>query len=347
MGLFSSIKKAFKKVTRGIGKAVKSVAKGIKNIVKRGFKAVTELDIKEALKIAATIGAIVVTGGSAIGAFGGSLATSTVGSWMVGASNAITGFTIGSVPVGAVFKPFGYLGKAVGSTVGAATDLTGITTKAGRMGYTNIGTAASPNFVVDADKTFKAGAFKGDTLASVKGGTDTAFGLGKAVNTAGEVYKIPAGRVFDAATGTVVDVSGSKLAELTKELGFEAGSLKVGTTGELVNATTGEIINAVGSDTLTGSKIGDFALSTSAGVASSVASGYAQASLMAGDPIGSYGAGLPDEQATLSAQEIGSAYRNINIPVTEAYQNLTYGTGDLGYQASFQGNLFTQPTVAI
>ena len=84
MGLFKSIGKAFKKIVKGVVKVVKKVVKGVKKIVKK----IGSSKILKALAIAAII---IVTGGAAIGAFGGSLATSTVGSWMVGASQAVTG----------------------------------------------------------------------------------------------------------------------------------------------------------------------------------------------------------------------------------------------------------------
>ena len=89
MGLFKSIKKAFKKITGGIKKAVKGVIKGVKKISKsKLFKAIV---------IAA---AIIVTGGAAIAAFtGGAGVTAgtfgaTFGNWMMGTSQAVTGGTL-------------------------------------------------------------------------------------------------------------------------------------------------------------------------------------------------------------------------------------------------------------
>jgi hypothetical protein len=155
MGFFSGIKKAFKKIVKGVKKVIKGVVKGVKKVAKK----IGSSKILKALAIAA---AVVVTGGAAIGAFGGSLASSSFGSWMVGASKAMTGFTIGgkaagaatafgttataTVPglggltagvtgglkVGSLLKPFSYAGNLLGSTAGKLTDVTGFTTETAR-----------------------------------------------------------------------------------------------------------------------------------------------------------------------------------------------------------------------
>ena len=329
MGLFSKIKKAFKKVVKGVKKVVKKI--GSSKILK-------------ALAIAA---AVVVTGGAAIGAFGNTLATSGFGSWMVGASNAITGFKIGSLPVGAIMKPFASVGKAVGSTVGAVTDLTGITTKAGRMGYTNMGTAANPNFVVDAEKTFTEGQSMfggsntfdtaGRTLADVKGSTDTMFGIGKAVDAAGKVYSIPSGKIM--VNGVVQNMN----AEQLKAAGFDPATFSVGETGEIIETATGKAVNVSSSEYLTGNKWGDFALRTGTGVAASVATGYAQSQLMDGEG-GGVMTGLSNEskeyqdRLQLYASESG-------FDISEIYKQPAYGTADPVYQINSE--LYRQQTVGV
>jgi hypothetical protein len=72
MGLFKKLKKAFKKVTSGIKKAIKGVVKGVKSVVKK----IGSSKLFKALVIA---GAIIVTGGAAIGAFTGGTATGWAG----------------------------------------------------------------------------------------------------------------------------------------------------------------------------------------------------------------------------------------------------------------------------
>ena len=126
MGLFKSIKKAFKKIGKGIKKVVKKTVKGIKKIVKK----IGSSKILKALAIAA---AVVVTGGAALTAFGGTgaLATSKLGSFMMSASSKVLGgtlfgtgatTTLGKIAQGAgnfltqaVAKPFGAVGGALGS----------------------------------------------------------------------------------------------------------------------------------------------------------------------------------------------------------------------------------------
>ena len=127
MGLFSKIKKAFKKVTGAVKKVVKKVVKGVKKVVKK----ISSSKILKALAIAA---AVVVTGGAALTAFGGTgaLASSQFGSWMMSASQSVLGgtafgtgatSTIGKLAQGAgnflaktAAKPFGAVGGALGST---------------------------------------------------------------------------------------------------------------------------------------------------------------------------------------------------------------------------------------
>ena len=125
MGIGSSIKKAFKKIGKGIKKVVKKTVKGIKKIVKK----IGSSKILKALAIAA---AVVVTGGAALTAFGGggALATSKLGSFMMGTSSKVLGGTLfgtgakgvmgavqgaGNFLTQAVAKPFGAVGGALGS----------------------------------------------------------------------------------------------------------------------------------------------------------------------------------------------------------------------------------------
>ena len=128
MGLFKSIKKAFKKIGKGIKKVVKKTVKGIKKIVKK----IGSSKILKALAIAA---AIVVTGGAALTAFGGTgaLATSKLGAFMMKASSKMLGGSvfagggtlanIGNFAIKTVSKPFGAIGGALGSTARVGANL--------------------------------------------------------------------------------------------------------------------------------------------------------------------------------------------------------------------------------
>ena len=128
MGLFSSIKKAFKKVVKGVKKVVKKVVKGVKKVVKK----IGSSKILKALAIAA---AVVVTGGAALTAFGGTgaLATSKLGAFMMNASGKMLGGTlipgsstlanIGNFAIKTASKPFGAIGGALGSTARVGANL--------------------------------------------------------------------------------------------------------------------------------------------------------------------------------------------------------------------------------
>lgn len=128
MGLFSGIKKAFKKVVKGVKKVVKKVVKGVKKVVKK----IGSSKILKALAIAA---AVVVTGGAALTAFGGTgaLATSKLGAFMMNASGKMLGGTVftgggtlakvGNFAIKTASKPFGAIGGALGSTARVGANL--------------------------------------------------------------------------------------------------------------------------------------------------------------------------------------------------------------------------------
>ena len=147
MGLFSKIKKAFKKVTGAVKKVVKKVVKGVKKVVKK----ISSSKILKALAVAA---AVVVTGGAAIGAFtGGAAASGTFAGWMMNASQAVTGFTVGGVNVGAVMKPFASAGKMLGKAAAGVTDFTGLTTEASRTGSVQASAISGKPFGIESTAT--------------------------------------------------------------------------------------------------------------------------------------------------------------------------------------------------
>ena len=120
MGIFKKLKKAFKKVTGFVKKTIKKTI----NAVKKVGKKIKSSKILKALLIAA---AIVVTGGAALTAFGGTgaLATSKLGVFMMNTSAKMVGGTVfgsstlgkvGNFAIKTVSKPFAALGGAIGST---------------------------------------------------------------------------------------------------------------------------------------------------------------------------------------------------------------------------------------
>ena len=312
MGLFSKIKKAFKKVVKGVKKVVKKVVGGVKKVVKK----IGSSKILKALAIAA---AVVVTGGAAIGAFGGKLATSQFGSWMVGASQKVLGGTLfGTVKAGqpllnvlkqagnfaakTVAKPFGAAGKAVGSVAGGATDLLGITDKATRMGYKEVG----GKFVVDTSKTFQGDSYftkdlSGQTLAEVK---------------AGELGTIGTGKVIDPDTGKAV-----------------YGNITADASGAL-NANVGEQIS-------TGPTTGDIMKSAAINQGFNLASSAITSRYFSEDPRGQSDSLYLEGKTPLTPLQVYASQSNINI--ADIYNYPTYDTGDPGYMMN--AALFSQDTI--
>jgi hypothetical protein len=306
MGLFSKIKKAFKKVIKGVKKVVKKVVGGVKKVVKK----IGSSKILKALAIAA---AVVVTGGAALGAFGTSAATSGFGSWMVGASQKVLGGTLFGTSTalargaGTVAKflaqPFGAAGKAIGSVAGGATDLLGITDKATRMGYKEVG----GKFVVDTSKTFQGDSYftkdlSGKTLAEVK---------------AGELGTIGTGKIIDADTGKAV------YGEITTDAAtgnLQASAVEKMSTGP----TTGEIMKSAAINQ-------GFSLASAA-----VTSRY-----FSEDPRGQSDSLFLEGKTPLTPLQVWASQNNIDIG--SVYDYPRYGTGDPDYMMN--AALFSQDTI--
>ena len=189
MGLFKSLKKAFKKVVGGIKKVVKGVVKGVKKVAKK----ISSSKILKALAIAA---AVVVTGGAAIAAFtggagiAGASSFATFGNWMMGTSQLVTGGTLFGTSTalarGAgtaakfIASPFKAVGTALGTAAGAVTDFTGLTTEASRAGVTpametamaDAQIAAGQNLSVE-ESVKKLAAEGGGSVADIQGAIDS------------------------------------------------------------------------------------------------------------------------------------------------------------------------------
>ena len=93
-----------RKVVRKVKKAVKKVTRGVKKVFKKIKKS-------KILKAIALVGAAIVTGGAFVGAYGGAMKASTVGSWLFNTSNAILATPV----VGTLATPFKWLGAAAGN----------------------------------------------------------------------------------------------------------------------------------------------------------------------------------------------------------------------------------------
>jgi len=112
-----------KKIVKKVKKGIKKIGSGVKKVFKK-------LKKSKLLKTIAIVGAALVTGGAAVGAFGGSLASSTIGQALIASKN----FIMGIPGVSFVAKPFEYAGTMLGTGAGKVTDFLGVTTEAGRLG---------------------------------------------------------------------------------------------------------------------------------------------------------------------------------------------------------------------
>ena len=89
-------------------KFVKKQIKKVGKVVKKVFKKIKKSKI---LKAIALVGAAIVTGGAFVGAYGGTMASSTVGSWLASTSANILATPV----VGTLATPFKWLGSAAGN----------------------------------------------------------------------------------------------------------------------------------------------------------------------------------------------------------------------------------------
>tara|TARA_R100000742_G_C4279290_1_gene103451 strand:+ start:596 stop:1558 length:963 start_codon:yes stop_codon:yes gene_type:complete len=242
MGLFKSIKKAFKKVTRGIKKVVKGVVKGVKKVVKK----ISSSKILKALAIAA---AVIVTGGAALTAFGGTgaLSSSTFGQWMMSTSQSVlggsafgTGATtgIGKFFQGAanftaktIAKPFGAVGGALGSTARVGANIVqGKDLLAAGPGVG--GVATTPGAILTAPTPFSAEAFSGQIAVADTVSYDPTANAGKG----GYINTDPTTKVATPLTQAEVD---SLPHSYTSNIDKVTGKTK-GTAGRIAeNVATG------------------------------------------------------------------------------------------------------------
>ena len=348
MGLFSGIKKAFKKIVKGIKKVVKGVVKGVKKVVKK----IGSSKILKALAIAA---AVVVTGGAAIGAFGGKLASTNFGKFMMGASQKLAGGSLfgtkatgflrglqkaGNIASKVAFKPFVSVGQAAGNITGAVTDFTGLTSKAGRLGYTDVGGTFTPTTVSATE--FKPGTLtpQDRLLADIKAGQDTIHGTGTIVDAAGNVSKIPSGQVYDTmAKGQTDPEKFKQVRDMTDDeiqaAGYDPSTHTVTEQGELLNQATGEVVQPQKSML---SKAGSFALGAASRTGEQLLYGYARSELL-GQDEGGVRTGLANESKEYQdALQVYAASEGINLG--DIYKQLSFGTADPSYQVNSE--LYTQ-----
>lgn len=336
MGLFKSIKKAFKKVTRGIKKVVKGVVKGVKKVVKK----ISSSKILKALAIAA---AVVVTGGAAVAAFtgGAGVAAGTAGStfanWMMTTSQAVTGGSLFGTSTalarGAgtaakfIASPFKAVGTALGSAAATVTDFTGLTTEASRTGFV-------PSGLTDAEISQVLTETPASIASSTTSGT---LNLPTTLPAAGPVptqlstgtltmpTTLPAGTSIGTSSGVVgTQITGGATAQLSQ------------TVPAALNIDPSVATQATQSWAQRNPNTAKFLTNVGTGVATSVATGYAMQQI-AGDPeeTGSM-AGLKTEGASsFDPLRVYAAERGIADADISKY--FTFGnTAEAGNMPLFQ-----------
>ena len=322
MGFFKSIKKAFKKIIKGVKKVVKKVVKGVKKVVKK----IGSSKILKALAIAA---AIVVTGGAALTAFGGTgtLASSTFGQWMMTTSQSIlggsafgTGATtgIGKFIQGAgnfaaktLAKPFGAVEGAIGSTARVGANIVqGKDLLAAGPGVG--GVATTPGAILTAPTPFSAEAFSGQIAVADTVSYDPTANAGKG----GYINTDPTTKVATPLTQAEVDsLPHSYTSQVDKVTGKSKSSSSLN-VGEQITA------GAIGMG---------FGLTERA-----IAGRY-----LSEDPRGTSDSLFVEGKSPLDPIRVYAAENNINF--ADIYSNPTYGTGDPSYMMN--SALFSQATI--
>jgi hypothetical protein len=350
MGLFSGIKKVFKKVTGAVKKVVKGVAKGVKKVVKgvgkvikKVGKGVKKLAKNKIVRAALMITAAVMLPG-AIAAIGPAFATTTL------ANAAVTGAIMGG---GSALLAGGDLkdvlkGAALGSATGAA--FKGIANKVNQLGAqpaVDAGTttveAATGDVVVGASDDIVLGASEDIVSSQVGSPLDVSADISSTVaDTAASsqglieemvVYGQPtsAPSVVDYATPITVASTDLQIEPQPAPIATEPPSYleRLGTAAKdkITQAVSPESIVNYGSNVLLG------------------AAETAIAQRLQGDPenIGAYGA-RPETIGASLLDQFQVAYQEAGININDAYRNMTYGSGDIN---AIQNELFRQETLRI
>ncbi len=353
MGLFKSIKKAFKKVTRGIKKAVKGVVKGVKKVVKK----ISSSKILKALAIAA---AVVVTGGAAVAAFtGGTAASGTFAGWMMNASQAVTGGTLFGTSTAVaraagtaakfIATPFKAVGTALGSAAATVTDFTGLTTEAGRMGVTpemqtamaeaqvKAGVQLSPdnlNLEQSIQRVSDAG---GGSVADIKSAIDSGLTTKEAIIQQASITTTPTTLLGQEQAAMAAAKSAGASPETMAYLRQQSAQ-----TATAYGVPSADIVSAGFPEAAANQSFAEkypkttgFVTAAGTSVANTMLNGYAQ-SLMAGDPTGRGGAGIGEEGG--ARKDPISIYSNeLNINPDDYSKYFTFSnTPEAGNMPLFQ-----------
>jgi hypothetical protein len=317
MGLFSKIKKAFKKITSKVKKVVKKVVKGVKKVVKK-------IGSSKILKAIAIAGAAIVTGGAALGAFGSGagLSATKFGTWMMGTSQkALAGnlfggsgvlSKIGNFAVQTASKPFGAVGGALGSTARVGANIL-----TGQSAF-----AAGP--AVGAPVPFSGAALSGQ------------------MNTENIYYDEQSNMFMDNSSGSPVPLTRDEVARLPEsftkldDFGIPQGANTLNEAGEVVKATA---------DAAQSTGLREFGRTVGTRVATNVFTGAAMSAIQ-GDPE-LRGTTLPgggqERAGAFDPLRIYASENNINV--SDIYNQVLYGNADPS--SMYGSQLYSQETIEV
>jgi hypothetical protein len=380
MGLFDGIKKAFKKVTGAIKKVVKGVAKGVKKVVKgvgkvikKVGKGVKKLAKNKIVRAALMITAAVMLPG-AIAAIGPAFATTTL------ANAAVTGAIMGG---GGALLAGGDLkdvlkGAALGSATGAA--FRGIANKVNQLGAqptVDSGTTVDSGITFNAPETIDVSTLPRDALGQVDlnalGTTSVSPQGALSFSESTGLYTDSLGRSFSAdlsgnftSVGPTFQVTNP--LEISKDLATDAQTVfgQVPSMGEQVaqakiDVTDSSFRQAAGLPEITdrtptyGDRLKDSVkdafspenvVNRGLAIGENLLVGAAQGALAARMQDGEY-VGDPayaQQEYANQLEQFQIAYQDAGINITDAYANMTYGSGDINAVGS---ELFRQDTIRI
>jgi hypothetical protein len=322
MGLFKKLKRAFKKVVKGIGNGIKKTLSAINKVQKK----IRKSKLFKALVIAA---AVVVTGGAALSAMGATTGAGLFGSaaaaggtgfagWMTGTAASLTSTTVGA----ALATPFTALGTAIGSTAVAL----------GVPAISNAGaaatTATSASTALTASQS--AALTPGVNPATIAAGTPTGVSFTGIPTTAATPG------LTSTATSSIAAGTDALTGQLTALSSTTPATIAAGTpTGVALSGST-TAAEASASFASKYPRTTKFLSTVGTGVATSVATGYAMQQI-AGDPeLQGSMSGLRTEGATqFDPLRIYAAERG--IADTDISKYFTFGnTAEAGNMPLFQ-----------
>lgn len=288
---------------KSIKKAFKKITKGVSKVIKKGVKAVKKVVKKisksKILRTLAIAAAVVVTGGAALGAFPG-LASTQIGSAIINAGTWISNLPV----VGTLAKPFQALGSFAGETLYSA--------------------GAKAGLIKDVDMAAK-------TIANAGGQTFTATKAALEAGTITSETVISQANALVSGTGTIgtTGTLAPKTGQFIERKGYETL-----TKEQLAEIGSKELLPSSIAKTV-GSAAGSF-VAPAIGFGKELAKGYAMGRILGPDeqdPRGSAGFGTEDErQSQMDALQV--AYNDTGINIGDAYANMSFGTGDVGYLSS-------------